>query len=78
MEAWKIIGMALVVCFVIVLPMCNSGSEKRTDGVFESATKKMDSGRTDQMTNAEKQRVHDILNWCKICNKPLRSCPHGK
>ncbi len=78
MEAWKIIGLAFVVMFVFVLPMCNSGSKSRTDGVFESATKKIDSGRPDELSAAEKQRLHDIMNWCKICDKPLRMCPHGK
>ena len=58
--------------------MCNGGSRSsETDGVFESATKKIDSGRVDEMTAAEHQRIDDIVNWCSICKKGLRRCKHG-
>lgn len=47
-----------------------------TDGIFESATRKMDKGKP--LNKEEIQRVDDLVNWCKICKKPLRQCPHGK
>ena len=51
-----------------------SGSSKRTDGVYESAMSKLDSG---QALNArEQQRISDIINWCNKCNGPLRNCNH--
>jgi hypothetical protein len=51
-----------------------SGSSKRTDGVYESAMSKLDSGQ--QLNAREQQRVSDIINWCNKCNGPLRNCSH--
>ncbi len=51
-----------------------SGSSKRTDGVYESAVSKLDSGQ--QLNERETQRMSDIINWCNKCNGPLRSCNH--
>ena len=51
-----------------------SGSSRKTDGVYESAMSKLDSG---QPLNArEQQRVSDIINWCNKCSGPLRNCNH--
>jgi hypothetical protein len=55
-----------------------SSSSRNTDGVFESATEKIDRGHADQLTDREKQRIDDVVNWCEKCKKPLRQCPHGK
>ena len=54
--------------------MASGGNNKRTDGVFESAMEKMDSGRP--LSQAEQQRVSDIINWCDSCNCPQRNCSH--
>jgi hypothetical protein len=51
-----------------------SGSSKRTDGVYESAVKKLDSGQP--LNEREAQRMSDIINWCNRCNGPLRNCNH--
>jgi hypothetical protein len=51
-----------------------SGSSKRTDGVYESAMSKLDSGQ--QLNAREQQRVSDLINWCNKCNGPLRNCNH--
>jgi hypothetical protein len=48
--------------FSYLLAMCQGGSsEHRTDGVYESATKKMDEGLP--LNDREKKRVDDILNY---------------
>ena len=79
LSGWSLIIFLALMFVFFVLPMCSGGSHSnKTDGVFESATKKIDSGRADQLTPKEAQRIDDIINWCKICNKPLRDCPHGK
>jgi hypothetical protein len=87
-EAWFSNGCQMLIYLVVgglalsvILMMFEGGSnssEPRTDGVFESAIKKMDSGRADQLTPKEAQRIDDIVNWCNICNKPLRNCKHGE
>ena len=57
--------------FVAIL---GSNSSSRTDGVYESAVSKLDSG---QPLNArEQQRILDIVNWCNRCNGPIRNCNH--
>lgn len=70
----------LAAAIVVLGPsLCsNPGSNTTTDGVFESAARKIDSGRADELTAAEIQRLHDTLNWCDACKKPLRLCKHGK
>lgn len=79
LNGWTLVIFLILMFVFFVLPMCTGGSNSnKTDGVFESATKKIDSGRADQLTPSEAQRVDDIINWCNICNKPLRDCPHGK
>ena len=54
--------------------MTGGNNSKKTDGVFESAMQKMDSGRP--LNQAEQQRVSDIINWCDRCNGPQRNCSH--
>ncbi|MDB6028304.1 MAG: hypothetical protein JWM68_4527 [Verrucomicrobiales bacterium] len=75
------LGVWITVCGIFTLLFlagnCSSNSHK-TDGVFERATKKIDQGRENELTWEERQRVNDIVNWCKVCDKPLRSCPHGR
>ena len=44
---------------------------------FNSATRKINQGRTDRITKEEAQVLDDVLNYCEICRRPLRSCPHG-
>lgn len=69
----------IVAAIVIFGPsLCNNSGNNKTDGIFESATRKIDAGRADELTEAEKQRLSDVMNWCNVCNKPLRSCKHGK
>jgi hypothetical protein len=70
----KIIAVgAILVVFALVLGS-GSGSSKRTDGVYESAVSKLDSGQ--QLNEREAQRVSDIINWCNKCDSPLRNCDH--
>jgi hypothetical protein len=70
----KIIAVgAMLVVFALVLGS-GSGSSKRTDGVYESAVKKLDSGQA--LNEREAQRMSDIINWCNKCNGPLRNCNH--
>lgn len=62
--------------FAVVIP--NLDLKSSTDGVYESATKKIDSGNIDELTPSEIQRIDDLINWCKECSKPLRNCRHGR
>lgn len=65
--------------FIIIIGGGGGGSGgRKTDGVFESAMQKIDSGRASRLTETEAQRVDDIMNWCSTCGKPLRNCRHGK
>jgi hypothetical protein len=61
MELHKIIFIAGVVFCLFVLPFCKSGSNTGTDGVYESATKKMDEGIP--LNDREKRRIDDILDY---------------
>jgi hypothetical protein len=72
-QKFILIGAGLVV-FAILLGSGSSGSSKRTDGVYESAMSKLDSGEA--LNEREQQRVSDIVNWCNRCNGPLRNCDH--
>lgn len=67
--AWLVIGGLMLSCM-----LGGKSSSGRTDGVFESATQKLDSGRP--LNDRERQRIDDILNWCKKCNGPYRNCNH--
>lgn len=60
-----------IIAFLAI--MADTGS-KKTDGVFEKAMSKINSGEA--LTSAEQQRVSDIINWCNQCNCPKRSCSH--
>ena len=51
---------------------------KYSSDTYGSAMKKLDQRRSDQLTREEVQVVEDVVNWCRTCNKPARSCPHGK
>lgn len=53
----------LVAMFVIfILPMCNRDSQSgKTDGVFESATRKLDKGLP--LNEREQKRLDDILRY---------------
>jgi len=62
--------------FTVVLP--NLDLKPSTDGVYENATKKIDSGKAGELNPAEIQRIDHIVNWCKECNEPLRKCRHGR
>ncbi len=46
-----------------VLVVLFSDSKPKTDGIFESATEKLDKGRP--LNQQERQRIEDILNWSK-------------
>lgn len=61
-----------LIFFVVIF---GSGSRSsKTDGVYESAISKIDSGRP--LNEREQQRISDIINWCNKCNGPLRNCNH--
>lgn len=73
-QKFILIGAGLLAFAVLLGSGSGSGSSGRTDGVFESAVSKLDSG---QPLNArEQQRMSDIINWCNRCNGPLRNCNH--
>ena len=71
-QKFILIGVGLFMFAVIF--GSGSGSSGRTDGVYESAMSKLDSGQ--QLNAREQQRVSDIINWCNKCNSPLRNCNH--
>lgn len=68
---------AAISLFVAFAGLVGSNQPAQTDGVFESATEKMDKGRPDLLTDRERQRVNDIINWCDKCKQPYRTCKHG-
>ncbi len=70
-QKYMIIGSIAV---VLLAAFASLGSSRKTDGVFESAVNKLESGR--QLNAKEKQRVSDILNWCDQCKGPIRKCDH--
>lgn len=71
-DLFKYVIGAAVIAVIVSLAGAGGGGSKKTDGVFESATRKMDAG---QPLNArETQRMSDIINWCNKCNQPLRTC----
>ena len=69
-QKFILIGVGLFM-FAIIF---GSGSSNRTDGVYESAMSKLDSGQA--LNEREQQRISDIINWCNKCNGPLRNCNH--
>ncbi len=74
-NAWTPWQAVFVICMIgcCIWGDCNGGgSSGGTDGVFESATEKMDRGQP--LNDREKQRIHDILNWCNRCNNTQRMC----
>lgn len=70
MQKYMILGIAVV----LLAALGSVGSSRKTDGVFESAMNKLDSGR--QLSAKEQQRISDILDWCDQCNGPVRKCDH--
>jgi len=77
-----LLALAILIEQAVKAPGQPTGSRdrtRRTDGVFESATKKIDSGRPETLTEAERQRIHDLtFGWCSECNTARRLCKHGK
>ena len=55
-----LVGIALFVIFIIVIPQCDSGAPT-TDGVYESATEKLDKGLP--LNEREAERIDDIINY---------------
>ena len=51
-----VVMLFLLLCFLI------GKANPTTDGVFESATEKIDSGRAYELTDREAQRIHNILD----------------
>lgn len=69
-----------IVGIFVLLGLANSGSgtSPRTDGVFESATKKIDEGRSRDLNQRERDRIEDLIYWCDICKQGTRTCKHGR
>jgi hypothetical protein len=66
----------IVMGILILIEMLLTDAPPRED-LFESATRKIDSGKTHLLTREERQRVHDVsLGWCNECGKPRRNCKH--
>jgi hypothetical protein len=59
---------------IVFVSLIGGGGGKRTDGVYESAMSKIDSGRP--LNDREQQRISDIVNWCSTHNRPIRECNH--
>lgn len=58
-----IITAGLFIAFIMIAS-CGSesgGGSRKTDGVYESATRKIDQGVP--LNAAETQRMNDIINW---------------
>jgi hypothetical protein len=70
----KILAVGAILIAIAMIFSSGSGPSKRTDGVYESAMSKLDSGQ--QLNAREQQRVSDIINWCNRCNGPMRNCNH--
>jgi len=52
----------LFVAFIMVASCgSESGASRRTDGVYESATRKIDQGVP--LNDRERERMNDIINW---------------
>lgn len=54
-------GKIIIVCMFIpvLLGMCSGGSSNKTDGVYESATRKLDAG--EPLSKSERDRINTIL-----------------
>jgi len=54
-------GKIILVCMFIplILGMCSGGSSNKTDGVYESATRKLDRG--EPLSKRESERLNTIL-----------------
>lgn len=67
-----------IYCCLVLLGQCSNSEKSQKEHnqeVYASAMSKLDSG--ERLNGEEKLIVSDVMNWCKICNKPLRQCPHG-
>jgi len=63
LEAWKIVWIILAIVVFVLSGIGSSNRSSRTDGIYESAMKKLNSGHADDLTDAEAQRIHDVLNY---------------
>jgi hypothetical protein len=70
-------GVIIFAIAVYLFANSNFGGSPKSDRLLENAATKIDSGEADRLTQSEKQRISDVLNWCKQCNKPIRDCSHG-
>ena len=62
LSGWSLAIFLLLLFVFSVLPMCTGGSRSnRTDGVFESATEKLDKDLP--LNERETKRIDDILNF---------------
>jgi hypothetical protein len=68
---WSSIGLYVFYLFIIA-------DKRKSDGVFESATEKIDSGNSHLLTEQEKQRLDDIVYFCEIHKRALRHCKDSK
>lgn len=58
-----LITMGFILFFIMLSYSCGNAnnSPRRTDGVFESATRKLDRGQS--LNQTEQQRINDLINW---------------
>ena len=56
-----VVGLLILSAIIAMFESGSGSSKSHTDGVFESATEKMDKGVP--LNDREKQRVNDILNY---------------
>jgi hypothetical protein len=61
-SGWTLVIFLILMFVFFVLPMCSAGSHSnKTDGVFESATEKLDKGIP--LNDREQKRVEDMLSY---------------
>jgi hypothetical protein len=62
LNGWTLVIFLILMFVFFVLPMCSGRSHSnKTDGVFESATEKLDKGLP--LNEREQKRIDDILNY---------------
>ena len=58
---WFVTIFVGVIVFVFIMRGCEGGGSSHRDTLYESATKKIDSGRADQISPQEAKRLDDIM-----------------
>lgn len=76
MEPKFIVMGAAFVLFLHLLTPSEESRRQESENQLKSISSKIDNGK--RLTNSEKQRIDDLMNWCDECNNTLRLCKHSK